>query len=113
MAATIKLQLPYPVGTDRIMDGDDAIHALASRLDLILARGTVTLTTNASGAVTINHGMTVTPLIFLCAVRNSARLAIPDPSSYTSVSAGVYVRNISDGSIVPNNSNDFQWFGFA
>lgn len=28
--------LPYPVGTDLIMDGDDAIRALAERLEEVL-----------------------------------------------------------------------------
>lgn len=30
---------PYPVGTDRVMDGDDAIQALATRLDARLGYG--------------------------------------------------------------------------
>lgn len=31
--ATPKLGLPYPVGTDRVSDGDNVIHALAVALD--------------------------------------------------------------------------------
>lgn len=30
---TTRTGLPFPVGTDRVMDGDDAIAALANRLD--------------------------------------------------------------------------------
>jgi hypothetical protein len=30
---TTRAGLPYPVGTDRVMDGDDAIRGLAERLD--------------------------------------------------------------------------------
>lgn len=112
-ANTPKLGLPYPLGTDRVMDGDDSIHNLANRIELIMGRGVITQTTNASGAVILTHNMGVAPIIFLCAVRNSARIAIGDPTTYTATTASVYVRNISDGSIVPNNSNDFQWFGFA
>lgn len=32
-ATTPNLALPYPLGTDRVMDGDDAIHSLATALD--------------------------------------------------------------------------------
>ena len=32
-STTTRTGLPYPVGTDRVMDGDDAIKALAERLD--------------------------------------------------------------------------------
>jgi hypothetical protein len=55
---------PYPVGTDRVMDGDDAIHALATAVDTqagVLASGkaTVPITvqgTTASVAVTFPAG---------------------------------------------------------
>lgn len=33
---TTSWAIPYPVGTDRVMDGDNAIQALAERLDLLL-----------------------------------------------------------------------------
>jgi hypothetical protein len=95
------------------MDGDDSIHNLANRIELIMGRGLVTMTTNAAGMVVLTHNMGVAPVIFLIALRNSARIAIADPTTYTATTASVYVRNISDGAIVPNNSNDFQWFGFA
>ena len=32
-ATTPNSGLPYPLGTDRVMDGDDAIHSLATALD--------------------------------------------------------------------------------
>lgn len=44
---------PYPVGTDRVMDGDDAIRALATAVDTavgVIAAGVVSVTTPASGA---------------------------------------------------------------
>jgi len=50
---------PYPVGTDRVMDGDDAIKALATAVDTKLgaaAAGTVDftgLTAGGTGSVTI------------------------------------------------------------
>lgn len=33
---TAKLAIPYPVGTDRVTDGDNAMQALAERLDLLM-----------------------------------------------------------------------------
>lgn len=52
---------PYPVGTDRVMDGDDAIKALAEKIDTLLATdlvqgGTIAAVTSTatswSGSVT-------------------------------------------------------------
>lgn len=37
-SVTARLALPYPTGTDRVMDGDDAIRALAEGLDFNGAR---------------------------------------------------------------------------
>lgn len=60
MANTIH-GLPYPVGTDRVMDGDNAIQALAEAidlkaLDLIVQAGTITggTATSTSWAATQN-----------------------------------------------------------
>ena len=36
---TPALHLPYPEGTDRVMDGDNAIQALAERIELAYPRG--------------------------------------------------------------------------
>jgi hypothetical protein len=41
---TANLALPYPVGTDLIADGDNAIQALADKLDAILWSGIPTAT---------------------------------------------------------------------
>lgn len=35
-SATTTFAVPYPVGTDRVMDGDNAMQAMAERLDLLL-----------------------------------------------------------------------------
>lgn len=37
MATTPIFAIPYPVGTDRVMDGDNAMQALAERVETILA----------------------------------------------------------------------------
>jgi hypothetical protein len=48
MASTTPVyKLPYPVGTDRVMDGDDVIAGLANKLDATLAyAGILNLTAN-------------------------------------------------------------------
>lgn len=43
--------LPYPVGTDRVMDGDNAIQALAETLDTKLLQDTGNMTPAAAGFV--------------------------------------------------------------
>lgn len=54
--ATTSKGFPYPLGTDRVMDGDDAIKALAQKVDGsvgLLASGVVTVTlSNAAQAFT-------------------------------------------------------------
>lgn len=63
---------PYPVGTDRVMDGDDAIHNLATSVDTKLgvsATGTVTHpfsnVTQSIVAVTFPAGRFVNPPVVL------------------------------------------------
>lgn len=72
---------PYPEGTDRVADGDDAIQALAEAIDLHLAGrlafGVFVGTTDASSQVTINHGLPGTPTVVLAAVINSAHICTP------------------------------------
>lgn len=41
---------PFPVGTDRVMDGDDAIKALADKIEANLRQGTWVV----AGSITIN-----------------------------------------------------------
>lgn len=47
MGATTTKGYPYPVGTDRVMDGDNAIQALAEAVDTHLGR-------TASGQAQVN-----------------------------------------------------------
>lgn len=70
MPATTATGWPYPLGTDRVMDGDDAIKNLATMADARLGRGitagqaSVPITaanTNATVAVTFPAGMFVNP----------------------------------------------------
>lgn len=65
MATTPKLNIPYPVGTDRVMDGDNAMQAIAERVEtLFLTRSraaTTLLNFNATGDALLGHGMGVVP----------------------------------------------------
>jgi len=80
MATTAK-GFPYPVGTDRVMDGDDAIKALAEKVDTavgVAAAGSFTssvptaLNTPVSTAVTFPAGrFTVAPQV-MCSLSGSA-----------------------------------------
>lgn len=49
MAATPVLAIPYPVGTDRVMDGDNAMQAIAERVEARLPYGIVGYAENTAG----------------------------------------------------------------
>jgi hypothetical protein len=69
MGDTTAHGLPYPVGTDRVMDGDNAMQALAEAVDTALMQDTGGITpqaagftlltgfTNLSGVVRRRHGI--------------------------------------------------------
>lgn len=72
---------PYPVGSDRVMDGDDAIHSLASKVDANLGYGvwgkTVTITVptlnvNTTAVVTFPAGMFAVPPVVATALQGNA-----------------------------------------
>jgi len=44
-STTPKFAFPYPVGTDRVTDGDNAIQALAERVETILGTTRVSVVT--------------------------------------------------------------------
>lgn len=60
MALTANKGWPYPVGTDRVVDGDDAMKAIADQLDarvgayVITPASVLNGTINADGSVTAN-----------------------------------------------------------
>ena len=60
MPANTAKGYPYPLGTDRLMDGDDSIHALATAVETLLgvaAMGTVVVVLT-TGAFTGNTAVT-------------------------------------------------------
>lgn len=60
---------PYPTGSDRLMDGDNAIQALAQKVDNSIQAGTVAITTVAdtpvSVAVTFARAYVTPPIVVL------------------------------------------------
>lgn len=95
---------PYPVGTDRVMDGDDAIRALATAVDTsvgVLAAGTVSITTPASGAgtaaVTFPVGrFTVAPFVALTLVSTGATVGNGNQTA-TGIGTGGFTANYNRG----------------
>ena len=79
MGSQTALGYPYPVGTDRVMDGDDAIHSLATAVEQkagVFAAGTVTINvtqinTVTQQAVTFPAGrFTAAPFVVISVVGN-------------------------------------------
>jgi hypothetical protein len=63
MGLTANLDLPYPVGTDKVANGDDAIKALADRLEAIgfvIERGVVAVPISASTPTVSSAAITYT-----------------------------------------------------
>jgi hypothetical protein len=61
MPANTPKGYPYPLGTDRVTDGDDSIHALATAVDTRAGVGTAgTVSTPVPGGVNIQTSVAVT-----------------------------------------------------
>lgn len=88
---------PYPVGTDRVMDGDNAIRALAEKVDTDTGRPT------AAGAVSVATAavnVPVTTLVTFPAGRFTAAPAV----SATPVTTAPQVFTVSIGGSVTTTS---------
>jgi hypothetical protein len=103
MASTAR-GYPYPVGTDRVMDGDDAIKALAQAVNDKLGGPTVTGEVpiaivasggSASTAVTFPAGRFATAPYVFCQV-NNGRLS-SSPGSVTATGFVYQTSNFSGG----------------
>jgi hypothetical protein len=78
MPANTPRGYPYPLGTDRVMDGDDAIHNLATAIDTKLGVSAVGLVTHSFAganqstvAVTFPAGRFVNPPVAVLQSINS------------------------------------------
>lgn len=71
--------------------------------------GAVTLTPNGSGAVTITHGLGVTPAaVFVQPVQSNLHAAA-DMSTATSTQVTAYVRDLTTGALITSGSRPFIW----
>jgi len=85
MGSTTTKGYPYPVGTDRVMDGDDAIKALAEAID---GDALFTKATTVGQSVAMN---TVTQVSWNAASPNGCALTKTSASVWTVTKAGLYV----------------------
>lgn len=60
MPANTRLGYPYPLGTDRVMDGDDSIHNLATAVDTQLGATASGVATVPITTVSVAANVTVT-----------------------------------------------------
>lgn len=60
MPANTPKGFPYPVGTDRVMDGDDSIHNLATAVDTKVGLHAAGVTTIASASMGVPTSIAVT-----------------------------------------------------
>lgn len=80
-ATTSGYKLPYPLGTDRLMDGDDQIRKLAQSVENMVQTGTVNITPSAVDTTTT---VTVTfPVAFSAAPLVFCNFNSPPGSGYT------------------------------
>src|SRR5262245_7444184 len=95
-STTPVLALPYPVGTDRVMDGDNAIQALAEAVEAKLGfkAGAFTGTTDATGNLNIPHGLSVTPraVLMTCGPPGSGVARIPHTFSISATTIAAVIR---------------------
>lgn len=71
-STTAGYKLPYPLGTDRVMDGDDQIRKLAQSVENCMQSGTVSVNvttggTPATATVTFPVAYTVAPIVICSA----------------------------------------------
>lgn len=76
-AATSAKGLPYPLGTDRVQDGDDQIRKLAQSVDNMVQAGSVTVPistggTSAQVVVTFPVAYAVAPIVVSTVKANTA-----------------------------------------
>lgn len=108
MPANTPNGLPYPLGTDRVMDGDDAIKALAQKVDDNVKAGIASGVVNPTMAggldgpglvVTLPVGrFTVAPNVVACVSAGSSGLFITTTlASTTSFSVILHTRTAASG----------------
>lgn len=82
---------PYPIGTDRVMDGDDAIHSLATAVDSkagVHASGTVTLPAPGTIGTATTVNVTFPVGLFSAPPNVVAAVVNVTPSAFFAATAG-------------------------
>ena len=117
-SSTTRAGLPYPIGTDPVSDGDDAIKNLANRLDgssgalasapYGMAAGTVSVVfsnvPNSSAAVTFPAGRFSQPPNVLTAGQNSFFVTAAGSITATGFTMNVrHAQNTNQTTTVPTN----------
>ena len=111
---TPKYGFPYPTGTDRVMDGDNAIQALAESVEGQIGKakwGAATVTTDASGNAVIAHGMGIKPAVVIGSIALStvAWIANVYNPGVTTTNIHFVVRDHAN-TIVASTSVTIYWF---
>lgn len=110
MPANTPKGYPYPLGTDRVMDGDNAIHDLATAIDTklgVAAAGVVSVTigtinTSVSAAITFPVGLFTAPPVLTAGPNGNNPMTIvacagPNPTTTGGTVFGA--RTASTGSV--------------
>lgn len=116
MPANTPKGYPYPLGTDRVMDGDDSIHALATAVDkrqAVWGTGTVPLVNTGSAAnvaVTFPASSFTVPPTAVMVITTSARL-VPASQLITATGFTATLGNWSGTNI--STTTPMSWVAFG
>ena len=103
-ATTAGYKLPYPVGTDRLMDGDDQIRKLAQAVENLVQTGTATINVTAANtpvslAVTFPVAFQATPVVTVTPVTNNPHQVFGSVTARSATGCTVWAaRNTGSGS---------------
>ena len=117
MSSQTALGYPYPVGTDRVMDGDDAIKALAQAVNDktgVSAAGTFPAGSLATGvasvAITFPVGrFTANPVVIPTCVHPDSQAGVLAVST-TGATIGVQQRTAAGATVTTGNSRTGYWY---
>ncbi len=99
-STTAHLGLTIPDDSDPVSGGAAAIRALGNGIDSKLHRGQATANTDASGDVTINHGLGVVPTCVVVSNGNSGLTVTTAPHTFTTTTFKVRYRASTTGAAV-------------
>jgi hypothetical protein len=97
---TPNFDLPYPLGSEPVADGDDAIRLLALAVDSLVKGASTVITTDASGNATVTHGLGRAPLTVVAVTGvNSGTGWLVSTTAVTATTFTVNVRNSTTGAL--------------